>query len=97
MNTREYYAQTFKAERPKFVRVLRAVPAGQACNASRTCRVTSGLAVGSGAKGGGLVDCRWTSFRVASVTPTTVPAAAAAASATMIQTLARALIPGDAS
>jgi hypothetical protein len=34
---------------------------------------------------------------VASVTPTTVPAAAAAASATMIQTLARALIPGDAS
>ena len=30
MNTREYYAQTFKAERPKFVRVLRAVPAGQA-------------------------------------------------------------------
>jgi hypothetical protein len=31
------------------------------------------------------------------VTPTTVPAAAPAASAAMIQTLARALIPGDAS
>ena len=26
MNTREYYAQAFKAERPKFVRVLQAVP-----------------------------------------------------------------------
>ena len=25
MNTREYYAQAFKAERPKFVRVLQAV------------------------------------------------------------------------
>ena len=26
MNTREYYAQAFKAEKPKFVRVLQAVP-----------------------------------------------------------------------
>jgi uncharacterized damage-inducible protein DinB len=26
MNTREYYAECFKAEKPKFVRVLRAVP-----------------------------------------------------------------------
>src|SRR4029078_7022043 len=54
-------------------------------------------AVGSAAKGGGVLALLWTSFRVASVTPTTVPTAAAAASATMIQTLARALIPGDAS
>ena len=30
MNTREYYAQAFKAERPKFVRVLQAVPGDQA-------------------------------------------------------------------
>jgi hypothetical protein len=30
MNTREYYAQCFKAEKPKFLRVLKAVPAGQA-------------------------------------------------------------------
>ena len=30
MNTREYYAQTFKAEKPKFVRVLQAVPGDQA-------------------------------------------------------------------
>jgi uncharacterized damage-inducible protein DinB len=30
MNTREYYAECFKAERPKFVRVLRAVPQDQA-------------------------------------------------------------------
>ncbi len=29
MNTREYYAQCFKAEKPKFIRVLRAVPADQ--------------------------------------------------------------------
>ena len=29
MNTREYYAQAFKAEKPKFVRVLQAVPAGK--------------------------------------------------------------------
>ena len=27
MNTREYFAECFKAEKPKFVRVLRAVPA----------------------------------------------------------------------
>ena len=30
MNTREYYLQCFKSEEPKFVRVLRAVPADQA-------------------------------------------------------------------
>jgi len=30
MNTREYYVECFKAEKPKFVRVLRAVPADQA-------------------------------------------------------------------
>ncbi|HEY6065650.1 MAG TPA: hypothetical protein VIY96_05810 [Thermoanaerobaculia bacterium] len=30
MNTREYYSQTFKAEKPKFLRVLQAVPADQA-------------------------------------------------------------------
>lgn len=30
MNTRDYYAQAFKAERPKFVRVLQAVPGDQA-------------------------------------------------------------------
>jgi uncharacterized damage-inducible protein DinB len=30
MNTREYYAQTFKAEKPKFVRVLQAVPGDKA-------------------------------------------------------------------
>jgi len=30
MNTREYYAQAFKAEKPKFVRVLQAVPGDQA-------------------------------------------------------------------
>jgi uncharacterized damage-inducible protein DinB len=30
MNTREYYLECFKAEKPKFVRVLRAVPADQA-------------------------------------------------------------------
>ena len=29
MNTREYYVECFKAEKPKFVRVLRAVPADQ--------------------------------------------------------------------
>ncbi|MDQ6894763.1 MAG: hypothetical protein M3167_19070 [Acidobacteriota bacterium] len=29
MNTREYYAQAFKAEKPKFVRVLQAVPGDQ--------------------------------------------------------------------
>jgi hypothetical protein len=29
MNTREYYAQAFRAEKPKFVRVLQAVPGGQ--------------------------------------------------------------------
>jgi hypothetical protein len=29
MNTRDYYAQAFKAERPKFVRVLQAVPGDQ--------------------------------------------------------------------
>ncbi len=29
MNTREYFSQCFKAEKPKFVRVLRAVPAEQ--------------------------------------------------------------------
>jgi uncharacterized damage-inducible protein DinB len=30
MNTREYYAQAFKAEKPKFVRVLQAVPGDKA-------------------------------------------------------------------
>jgi uncharacterized damage-inducible protein DinB len=30
MNTREYFAQCFKAEKPRFVRVLQAVPAGKA-------------------------------------------------------------------
>jgi uncharacterized damage-inducible protein DinB len=30
MNTRQYFAGCFKAEKPKFVRVLRAVPADQA-------------------------------------------------------------------
>ena len=30
MNTRDYYAQAFKAEKPKFVRVLQAVPGDQA-------------------------------------------------------------------
>jgi uncharacterized damage-inducible protein DinB len=30
MNTREYYVECFKAEKPKFVRVLQAVPAGKA-------------------------------------------------------------------
>jgi hypothetical protein len=30
MNTREYYANAFKAEKPKFVRVLQAVPGDQA-------------------------------------------------------------------
>ena len=30
MNTREYYAATFKAEKPKFLRVLKAVPPNQA-------------------------------------------------------------------
>ena len=30
MNTREYYAECFKAEKPKFLRVLKAVPAAQA-------------------------------------------------------------------
>ncbi len=30
MNTREYYKECFKAEKPKFVRVLRAVPGDQA-------------------------------------------------------------------
>jgi DinB family len=29
MNTREYYAQCFKAEKPKFLRVLKAVPPDQ--------------------------------------------------------------------
>ena len=29
MNTRDYLIQCFKAERPKFVRVLKAVPADQ--------------------------------------------------------------------
>ena len=29
MNTREYYAECFKAEKPKFVRVIRAVPEDQ--------------------------------------------------------------------
>jgi uncharacterized damage-inducible protein DinB len=29
MNTREYYAQCFEAEKPKFIRVLRAVPAAE--------------------------------------------------------------------
>jgi hypothetical protein len=29
MNTREHFVETFKAEKPKFVRVLRAVPADQ--------------------------------------------------------------------
>jgi hypothetical protein len=29
-NNREYFAECFKAEKPKFVRVLQAVPAGQA-------------------------------------------------------------------
>jgi uncharacterized damage-inducible protein DinB len=29
MNTREYFAECFKSKRPKFVRVLRAVPPGQ--------------------------------------------------------------------
>jgi DinB family len=30
MNTREYYAECFKAEKPKFIRVLKAVPHDQA-------------------------------------------------------------------
>lgn len=29
MNTREYYAQCFQAEKPKFLRVLQAIPAAQ--------------------------------------------------------------------
>jgi uncharacterized damage-inducible protein DinB len=30
VHTREYYSQCFQAEKPKFVRVIRAVPAGEA-------------------------------------------------------------------
>jgi DinB family len=30
MHTREYYSQCFQAERPKFVRVIQAVPSGEA-------------------------------------------------------------------
>ena len=56
-----------------------------------------GVTAGFEANGGGLLACRWTSLRVASVTPTTVPAAARAASPTTIQTRPRALISGDAS
>ena len=29
-NTREFFAECFKAEKPKFLRVLQAVPAGEA-------------------------------------------------------------------
>src|SRR5438309_10005375 len=74
------------------MRSRRAVPAGQARRASRTCFATSAGAVGSDAKGGGLLAGRETSERVASVTPTAMPAAAAAAAPTTSHTRSRGLI-----
>src|SRR2546430_17421728 len=79
------------------MRGWRRAPAGHAASASCTCRATSGRAVGSAAKGGGLLVFCATSVRVASVTPTATPAAARAATPTTIHTLVRLLIAGDAS
>src|SRR5881397_2946273 len=77
------------------MRSRRAVPAGQARSASRTSAATSGDAVASGTNGGGFTVFRSTSDRVASVTPTAIPAAAIAAVPTTSQTRRRGLIRSD--
>src|SRR5262245_6344353 len=77
------------------MRSRRAVPAGHAAKACRTSRETSAGAVGSGTNGGGLLVSLWTSERVASVTPTTMPTTATAAAPTTNHTRSRGLIHGD--
>src|SRR4051794_10088592 len=77
------------------MRSRRVVPAGHARRASRTSCTTCGGAVGSGTKGGGFDVGRLTSFRVATVTPIAMPAAATAAAPTISQTRRRGLIRSD--